>query len=54
MDSGTLRGNGESHVLATTTEDAMWLLKHLQYMQRRFDLPIPEGPIEDMTSGHAN
>jgi hypothetical protein len=54
MDSGTLEGTGESFALAMTTEDAMWLLKNLQYMQQRFDLPIPEGSIQDMTPGRAN
>lgn len=50
-DRSTMMGTGTTHTLAMTTLDAMWLLKHLQYMQRRFDLPVPEGPIEDAT-GH--
>jgi hypothetical protein len=54
MDTGTLEGTGEPFALAMTTEDAMWLLKHLQYMQKRFDLPIPPGQIEDHTPGRAN
>lgn len=54
MDSGTLEGTGEPFAVAMTTEDAMRLLKHLQYMQRRFDLSIPEGPIEDATPGKMN
>jgi len=50
MDTDTLEGIGKSHALAMTTTDAMWLLKHLQYIQKRFDLPIPDdGPIVDMT-----
>src|SRR5437588_9904610 len=49
MDPGTLEGSGKSHALGMTTTDAMWLLKHLQYMQKRFDLPLPDGPIADMT-----
>ena len=53
-DKRTMEGTGKPLALAMTTEDAMWLLKHLQYMQRRFDLPIPEGPIEDATPGRAN
>ena len=37
---------GKSHTLAMTTEDAMRLLKHLQYIRERFDLPLPsDGPI---------
>lgn len=50
MDSGSLAGSGKSHTVAMTTEDAMWLLKHLQYMQQRFDLKIPDdAPVEDLT-----
>jgi hypothetical protein len=41
---------GKPHTLAMTTEDAMWLLKHLQYMRERFDLPLPSNaPIVDVT-----
>ena len=58
---GTMARNqvdiGKPHTLAMTTEDAMWLLKHLQYMRERFDLPLPsDGPIVDVTppSGKKN
>ena len=51
---GTMTRNqadiGKSHTVAMTTEDAMWLLKHLQYIRERFDLPLPsDGPIVDVT-----
>ena len=46
-----LEGSGTLHTLAMTTADAMWLLKNLQYMQARFDLPIPDGPVVDATPG---
>jgi hypothetical protein len=48
---------GKPHTLAMTTEDAMWLLKHLQHMRERFDLPLPSNePIVDVTppSGRKN
>jgi hypothetical protein len=51
MDKDTLEGSGTLHTLAMTTADAMWLLKNLQYMQARFDLPIPDGPVVDATPG---
>jgi hypothetical protein len=55
MDPGTLEGTGKSHTVAMTTMDAMWLLKHLQYMQERFGLPIPDdGPIVDVTPDREN
>jgi hypothetical protein len=55
MDPGTLEGTGKSHTVAMTTMDAMWLLKHLQYMQERFGLPVPDdGPIVDVTPDRKN
>jgi len=54
MDKRTLEGTGKPHVLAMTTEDAMSLLKNLQYMQGRFDLPMPLGPITDETPDKAS
>jgi hypothetical protein len=54
MDPGTLEGTDKSHTVAMTTTDAMWLLKHLQYLQKRFDLPIPDGPIVDETPNRKN
>jgi hypothetical protein len=48
---------GKPHTVAMTTEDAMWLLKHLQYIRERFHLPLPsDGPIVDATppSGRKN
>ena len=49
MDPGTMEATGKLHTVAMTTSDAMWLLKHLQYIQHRFDIPLPDGPIEDLT-----
>jgi hypothetical protein len=50
-----LEGTGKSHTVAMTTMDAMWLLKHLQYMQERFGLPVPDdGPIVDVTPDRKN
>jgi hypothetical protein len=55
MDKHTLEGIGKPHIVAMTTLDAMWLLKHLQYMQKRFDLLIPDhGPIVDATPSKSN
>jgi hypothetical protein len=55
MDPGTLEGTGKPHTVAMSTTDAMWLLKHLQYIQHRFDLPVPDdGPIVDLTPGQKN
>jgi hypothetical protein len=42
---GTMTRNqvniGKQHTVAMTTEDAMWLLKHLQYIRERFNLQLP-------------
>jgi hypothetical protein len=55
MDKHTLEGIGKPHTVAMTTTDAMWLLKHLQYMQKRFDLLVPDdGPIVDVTPTRRN
>ena len=53
-DKRTMEGIGKPFSVAMTTLDAMWLLKHLQYMQNRFDLPVPSEPIEDATPGKPN
>lgn len=53
-DKRTMAGTGKPHTVAMTTSDAMWLLKHLQYMQERFGLSVPEGPIVDATPGRQN
>jgi hypothetical protein len=49
MDPGTMTATGKLHTVGMTTLDAMWLLKHLEYIQNRFDIPKPDGPIEDTT-----
>jgi hypothetical protein len=55
MDTDTLEGTGKPFALAMTTADAMLLLKYLQYMQKRFDLSIPDNrPIVDMTPKRKN
>jgi hypothetical protein len=47
MDKGTLEGTGKPHAVAMTTEDAMQLLRNLQYLQKQFDLtPAEDDPIE--------
>jgi len=47
MDPKTLKGKETAHVVAMTTSDAMQLLRGLQYMQTRFDLPnADEDPTE--------
>jgi hypothetical protein len=47
MDKGTLEGTGTPHAVAMTTEDAMQLLRNLQYIQKQFDLtPAEDDPIE--------
>jgi hypothetical protein len=41
MDKDTLEGTGKSHGVAMTTEDAMQLLHNLDFLRRRFELPLP-------------
>lgn len=51
MDAETLEGTGKSHGLAMETEDAMQLLRSLQFLQKRFDLPEAAGdPTEVVVS----
>jgi hypothetical protein len=54
LDSDTMARTGTTIGLGLTAEDAMWLLKHLQHLQARFDLPVPDGAIVDATPGKMN
>jgi hypothetical protein len=51
LDKDTMAGTGKPHTLAMTTEDAMWLLKHLQNLQKQFSLDLPEGEILELKGG---
>jgi hypothetical protein len=51
LDKDTFEGTGKPHTLAMTTEDAMWLLKHLQNLQKQFSLDLPEGEVFELKGG---
>ena len=56
LDKDTFEGTGKPHTLAMTTEDAMWLLKHLQNVKTVFCLDLPEGEMFELKGdpGQAN
>lgn len=54
LDTDTMEGTGTSHILGLTTGEAMWLLKVLQRMRDRYDLPIPEDQIVEGPTTKSN
>jgi hypothetical protein len=45
LDTDTMEGSGMSLELGLSTEEAMRLMKTLEHMQERYDLPVPEDRI---------
>jgi hypothetical protein len=45
MNAQTGEGTGTTHTVGLTSQDAMWLLLHLQAVQKQFSLPIPKAQI---------
>lgn len=48
MDPTTLEGTGKSHVVSMPTQDAMQLLKNLEFLQERHGLPKAEEPPQEV------
>lgn len=49
LDDRTKERTGTSYTLGMTTEDAMRLLTHLQYLRDRHGLQVPKGQIVEGT-----
>jgi hypothetical protein len=45
MNPETGTGTGTTHTVGMTSDDAMWLLRHLQAVQKQFSLPMPTEQI---------
>lgn len=54
LDLATNQGRGTTLGLSLPTEDAMLLLRLLQHIQRKFDLPVPGGEIADLSGTKPN